>query len=102
MIMIVITGATGALGKLVVEGLLEKVSASQIVAAVRTPAKAHSLAARGVQVREADYARPETLAAAFAGAAKVLLISGNEVGQREVQHNAVIDAAKSAGVRFLA
>lgn len=100
--MIVVTGATGKLGTLVVHALLKNTPAAQIVAAVRTPAKAAALAARGVQVREADYARPETLAAAFAGASKVLLISSNEVGKRFEQHQAVIDAAKAAKVSFLA
>jgi NAD(P)H dehydrogenase (quinone) len=100
--MIVITGATGQLGSLVIDGLLAKVPASQIVAAVRTPAKAKAFAEKGVQVREADYSRPETLVAAFKGATKLLLISGNEIGQRVVQHKAVIDAAKAAGVKLLA
>jgi NAD(P)H dehydrogenase (quinone) len=100
--MIVVTGATGKLGSLVVEGLLQKVPANQIIAAVRTPDKASGLGARGVQIREADYSRPETLNAAFAGATKVLLISGNELGQRVAQHKAVVDAAKAAGVRLLA
>jgi len=100
--MIAITGATGHLGRLVVEGLLQKVPANQIIAAVRTPVKAKDLEAKGVQVREADYTRPETLASAFAGVTKVLLISGSELGRRVTQHKAVIDAAKAAGVRFLA
>ena len=100
--MIAITGATGELGTLVVEGLLEKIPASQIIAAARTPGKAKDFADRGVRVREADYSRPETLNKAFAGATKVLLISGNELGQRVPQHEAVIDAAKAAGVELLA
>ncbi len=99
--MIVVTGATGQLGRLVVDGLLEKTSPDQVVAAVRDPRKADDLAARGVQVREADYDRPETLAAAFAGAEKVLLISSSTPGQRLAQHQAVIDAAREAGVRHL-
>ncbi|WNV83401.1 SDR family oxidoreductase [Umezawaea sp. Da 62-37] len=99
--MIVVTGATGHLGKLVVEALLRKVPASEVVAAVRTPAKAADLAERGVQVRTADYTDPASLVAAFAGADKVLLISGNEVGQRLPQHTAVINAAKEAGVAHL-
>ncbi|MFT4112441.1 SDR family oxidoreductase [Silvibacterium sp.] len=100
--MIVVTGATGQLGQLVIESLLTRVPAGEIVAAVRNPAKAAGFAAKGVQVREADYARPETLATAFAGATKVLLISGNEVGQRIPQHKAVIDAAKAAGAKLIA
>lgn len=101
--MIVVTGATGPLGRQVVENLLERgVPAGKIVAAVRTPAKAADLAERGVQVREADYDRPETLAPAFAGAQKVLLISGSEIGKRVQQHRNAIDAAVAAGVPFLA
>src|SRR4051794_9054163 len=100
--MIVVTGATGKLGNLVVEALLEKVAAKDVAVAVRDPQKAAALAARGVQVRTADYSKRETLAAAFAGAEKLLLISSSEVGQRAAQHRAVIDAAKEAGVRFIA
>ncbi|MFI5593377.1 SDR family oxidoreductase [Amycolatopsis sp. NPDC051758] len=97
--MIVVTGATGQLGRLVVDGLLAKTS--QVVAAVRDPRKADDLAARGVQVREADYDRPETLATAFAGAEKVLLISSSTPGQRLAQHEAVVKAAQEAGARHL-
>jgi NAD(P)H dehydrogenase (quinone) len=101
-IMIVVTGATGQLGGLVIDELLKTTKAKEIIVAVRTPAKANGLADRGIQVREADYSRPETLATAFEGASKLLLISGNDLGKREEQHKAVIDAAKSAGVAFLA
>lgn len=100
--MIVVTGASGQLGRLTVEELLRTVPAEQIVAAVRTPAKVADLAARGVQVREADYARPETLRVALRDARKVLLISGSEVGQRVTQHRAVVDAAQHAGAGLLA
>ena len=100
--MIVVTGASGALGQLVVEGLLEKVPAAQIVAAVRDPAKVAHLAARGVQVRRADYEDAASLDAALKGADRVLLVSANVVGKREAQHRAVIDAAKRAGVKLLA
>ncbi|KQV59677.1 NAD(P)H-binding protein [Duganella sp. Root336D2] len=100
--MIVVTGASGALGQLVVQGLLEKVPAAQIVAAVRDPAKAAHLAARGVQLRRADYTDPASLDSALAGAERVLLVSGNEVGKRSAQHRAVVDAAKRAGVKLLA
>lgn len=100
--MIVITGASGQLGRLVIEALLQKVPAGEIVAAVRSPEKVADLAARGVQVRVADYDQPASLAAAFAGADKLLLISANEVGRRVPQHRAVIEAAKAAGVGLLA
>ncbi|KPW76646.1 MULTISPECIES: SDR family oxidoreductase [Pseudomonas syringae group] len=100
--MIVVTGATGQLGRLVIEQLLTRVPASQVIAAVRNPEKAADLSALGVQVRQADYSQPSTLNSAFAGAEKLLLISSSEVGQRLPQHKAVIDAAKSAGVRLFA
>ena len=100
--MIAITGATGQLGCLVVQALLQSVPAAHIVAAVRTPAKAQDLAALGVQVRQADYTQPDTLRAAFAGVDKLLLISSSEVGQRAAQHHAVVDAAKAAGVKLIA
>lgn len=100
--MIAITGATGQLGRLVIQSLLKKVPAARIVAAVRSPEKAQDLAALGVQLRQADYARPATLATAFAGVDQVLLISSNELGQRVAQHQAVIDAARTAGVKLLA
>ncbi|MET8234184.1 SDR family oxidoreductase [Micromonospora sp. NPDC005298] len=101
--MITVTAATGHLGRLVVEDLLQRgIPAGQIVAAARNPAKAADLAERGVQVREADYSRPETLAAAFAGTDKLLLISGNEVGQRLQQHTNVVQAAAAAGVQLIA
>lgn len=100
--MIVVTGATGQLGRLVIDALLRTQPAAQIVAAVRSPDKAADLAARGVQVRKADYSQLETLDGALAGAEKVLLISSSEVGQRASQHQAVIDAAKRADVALLA
>ncbi|WP_326699252.1 SDR family oxidoreductase [Streptomyces sp. NBC_01754] len=99
---IVVTGATGALGRLVVEQLLATVPAGQVVAVVRDKEKATPLAARGVELRIADYGRPETLAGAFRAGDRVLLISGSEVGSRTAQHTAVIDAAKTAGVAQLA
>jgi NAD(P)H dehydrogenase (quinone) len=99
--MIVITGASGQLGCLVIARLLETVPASQIIAAVRDPKKVADLAAKGVQVRQADYSQPATLDGAFKGAERVLLISSSEVGQRLVQHQAVIDAAKRQGVKLL-
>lgn len=95
---IAITGASGQLGRLVVEKLKATVPAEQVVALVRTPAKAADL---GVETREADYAKPETLEAALAGVDKLLLISSSEVGQRTTQHKNAIEAAKKAGVKHL-
>lgn len=100
--MIVITGASGQLGRLVIDALLKKLPAGEIVAAVRNPQKVADLAARGVQVRQADYDQPDSLAAAFRGADKLLLISGSEVGRRVPQHRAAIEAAKAVGVGLLA
>jgi len=100
--MIVITGASGQLGRLVIDKLLKTVPAGEIVAAVRTPAKVADLAARGVQVRQADYTQPATLDSAFKGADKLLLISSSELGQRAAQHRAVIEAAKRAAVKLVA
>ncbi|HJQ34125.1 MAG TPA: SDR family oxidoreductase [Pyrinomonadaceae bacterium] len=92
---IAITGATGQLGRLVVEKLKAKVPASEIVALARTPEKASGL---GVEAREADYERPETLERALKGVDTLLLVSSNEVGKRAAQHRNVIEAAKKAGV----
>jgi NAD(P)H dehydrogenase (quinone) len=99
---IVVTGATGHLGRLVIDELLARVPADQVVAVVRDVEKASELAARGVELRVADYSEPETLENAFKTGDTVLLISGNEMGQRIAQHQAVIAAAQEAGVVRLA
>lgn len=99
--MIAITGATGQLGRLVIQQLLQTLPAEQLIAAVRSPDKATDLQALGVQVREADYSNPQTLRTAFAGVNKLLLISSSEVGQRAAQHANVIAAARDAGVALL-
>jgi NAD(P)H dehydrogenase (quinone) len=100
---IVITGATGQLGRHVVEALLERsVPAGEIVAAGRSVEKLAGFAARGVQVKAMDYADASSVASALKGARKVLLISGSEVGQRVEQHRTVIEAAKAEDVELLA
>ncbi|WP_406716399.1 SDR family oxidoreductase [Streptomyces althioticus] len=100
---IVVTGASGKLGRHVVEQLLEKVPAGQVTAVVRSPEKVADLAERGVRVAVADYNAPETFDGLFTAGDKVLLISGNEFDKGRVrQHSAVIDAAKAAGVALLA
>lgn len=100
--MIVVTAASGQLGRLVVQELLKSVPASQIVAGVRSPEKAKDLAGTGVQVRELDYTKPQTIQAALAGVKKLLLISSNAVGSRAAEHKNVIDAAKKVGVELIA
>lgn len=100
---IVVTGATGNLGRLVVEGLLEKVPADRITAVVRSADRAGPFAARGVRIAVADYNTPATFDGVFSAGDKVLLISGNEFDKGRVgQHEAVIDAARTAGVALLA
>lgn len=93
-----ITGATGHLGRIVVNRLKEKIPAQNIAALVRTPDKAADL---GVEVREFDYNKPENLADALKGIDTLLLISANEIGQRARQHSNVIEAAKKAGVKWI-
>ena len=100
--MIAITGATGQLGRLVIEQLLKTVPANQIVAIVRNPAKAEALSQQGIVVRQGDYTDQAALTTALKGVEKLLLISSSEVGQRATQHQNVINAAKAAGVTFVA
>jgi NAD(P)H dehydrogenase (quinone) len=100
--MIVVTGATGHLGRLVIASLLKNVPPSNIIAAARNGEKARDLAAMGVQVRIADYNDPPAWDAVLQGADKVLLISSSELGRRVKQHSSVIDAAMRADVKLLA
>ena len=97
-----VAGATGQLGRLVLGELLGMVEPDDIVAIGRDPAKLADFAAKGVAVRAADYDQPETLGAALAGVDRLLLISGSALGQRPRQHAAVIDAAKAAGLGYIA
>lgn len=100
--MIAITGATGQLGQHVINNLLKTVPASEIVAIVRNPAKADALSQKGITVRQADYTDQAAFTTALSGVEKLLLISSSEVGQRATQHQNVINAAKAAGVKFIA
>jgi NAD(P)H dehydrogenase (quinone) len=93
-----VTGATGQLGRLVIEKLKEKVSSENIVALVRSTQKAVDM---GVEAREFDYSKPDNLANALKGIDNLLLISSNEIGQRATQHKSVIEAAKKAGVKWI-
>ena len=100
--MIAVTGASGKLGSLVLDGLLKVVRQDQLVAIVRTPEKAARFTAQGAQVRHGDYDKPDTLVPALAGVKRLLLVSGMDMGRRVQQHRAVIEAAKAAGVELLA
>lgn len=98
-----VTGATGQLGRLAVDDLIERgTPAGDIVAVVRDEAKASGLADRGVTVRVADYADTAALTTAFAGVDRLLFISGSEVGSRVAQHSSVVDAAVAAQVGLVA
>ncbi|MDO2934512.1 SDR family oxidoreductase [Paeniglutamicibacter sulfureus] len=100
---ILVTGATGKLGRLVVEALLERnVPAEQIVAGGRNLSRLADLAQLGVKVRAMDYSDPASLREAFTGVEKLLLVSGSEPGPRVAQHLDVIETAKEAGVQLLA
>ena len=99
---IVVTGATGHLGRLAVEALVERgVPAADVVATGRRTETLTDLAERGVVVRTADYDDEASLEEALAGADRLLLVSGSEVGQRVRQHGNAIAAARAAGVGFI-
>ena len=100
---LLVTGASGHLGHLAVESLLQRgVPAGDVVAIARTPESIADLTERGVEVRRADYDDRASLEAAFAGVDRLLFVSGSAVGQRIVQHTNVIEAAKASGVGFVA
>src|SRR5947209_18195133 len=92
---IAITGATGHLGRLVIRQMKDNAPGAEIIALVRSMARASDL---GVTAREADYGKPQTLDTALTGVDTLLLISSNEVGRRGTQHRNVIEAATKAGV----
>ena len=100
--LIAVTGASGQLGRLAIQFLLSRHPAARILAIARDPAKIADLAEAGVQVRQGDYDRPDTLDAALAGVERLLLVSSSEIGKRAPQHQAVIDAAIRAGVSLVA
>ncbi|MGU3472852.1 SDR family oxidoreductase [Paenibacillus sp. D51F] len=98
-----VTGATGNLGTLVVETLLKSIPASHLAVSVRNPEKAEGLRARGVEVREGDFDRPETLDSAFAGIDRLLIISADGDNETRIrQHTNAVAAAERAGVKFIA
>jgi NAD(P)H dehydrogenase (quinone) len=101
---LIITGASGHLGRATAEALLstEGVEASDVVLVTRDPSKLDDLAARGATVRRGDFDDPATLGDAFAGATRVLLISTDVVGARVAGHRNAIDAAAAAGAQLIA
>jgi NAD(P)H dehydrogenase (quinone) len=99
--MILVTGATGQLGALVIEKLLKKIPADKIVAVGRNIEKLNGLKSRGVQVRTMDYDNLESVDAAFLGVEKVVLISSSEIGKRFSQHQNVIEVARHKQVKHL-
>lgn len=99
--MILITGATGQLGGIVVENVLKKIPANQVAVLVRDENKAADLKAKGLESRVGSYHDAASLAAAMSGIDKVLLISSNDFNDRLGQHKNVIDAAKNAGVKHI-
>jgi NAD(P)H dehydrogenase (quinone) len=99
---IVITGASGQLGRLTAELVLGRVPASEVILTTRRPEALSALAESGASVRQADFERPQTLAEAFAGGERLLLISTDDLDRRAAQHRAVIEAAREAGVRHVA
>jgi NAD(P)H dehydrogenase (quinone) len=100
--MIIITGANGAFGRAAANRLMERLSPAELILTSRTPQKLADFAARGAQVRFADFDDPASLRAAFAGGQKMLLISTARVGTRVGQHKNAIDAAVAAGVKHIA
>ena len=100
--MIIVTGANGQLGRAITEHLLTRLPAAQVGVSVRDPAPAKSLADRGVRVRQADFADPQSLLSAFEGATQLLLVSSNaraSGGDAIGQHRSAIAAAKAVGAR---
>jgi NAD(P)H dehydrogenase (quinone) len=98
---LVITGASGHLARRAAERVLETAAPEELILTTRNPPALVSFAARGVTVRQADFADPHTLRAAFAGGERLLLVSATDLAQRTAQHRAAIDAAKAAGVRHV-
>ncbi|MFA6470245.1 MAG: SDR family oxidoreductase [Bacteroidota bacterium] len=99
--MILITGATGKLGRTTVDHLLKVLPASSLAVLARDPEKAADLKALGVDVRRGDYKNPASLTAAFAGIEKLFLVSSSDLADRSTQHINVVDAAKAAGVKHI-
>lgn len=100
---ILVTGATGKLGSKVVEALLKKIPADQLAVSVRNPEKAAGLRTLGVEVRQGDFDRPETLEQTFAGIDRLLIISADGDNETRIrQHTHAVEAAAKAKVGFIA
>lgn len=98
-----VTGASGQLGRKIVQSLLDlHISPFDVIALARDTAKVEDLAELGVRTRRADYNEPASLDAALEGVDRLVLVSGSEVGQRAAQHKAVLEAAEKAGVQRIA
>jgi NAD(P)H dehydrogenase (quinone) len=98
MIMIIVTGANGQLGRAIIERLLTRVPSEQIGVSVRDPYKAQALTQQGVRVRQGNFADPASLVHAFEGATQVLIVSSDSSGEEGIRlHRAAIDAAKQVG-----
>lgn len=97
---LLVTGASGHLGRMAVEELLAR-GATNVVAGTRDPSKLADLAERGVEVRKVDFNDPTSLTTAFAGVERLLIVSTDGVGTRVVQHTAAVEAAKAAGVKHI-
>ncbi|MCC2599569.1 SDR family oxidoreductase [Sphingobacterium sp. FBM7-1] len=93
-----ITGATGQLGRLVVEKLKQRVDTENLVALVRSPDKASDL---NIEARPFDYTKSAALSDSLQDVDHLLLISGSEIGQRKIQHQNIIEAAQAAGVKWI-
>ena len=98
---ILVTGASGNIGRLTLQHLLKRVPASDLVGLVRDPAKATDLAAAGIEIRQGDYFDYDGLVRAFEGIAKVMLVSATAFTDRNTQHQNVISAARQAGVKHI-
>jgi NAD(P)H dehydrogenase (quinone) len=101
MSVVVVTGASGQLGRLVAEELLDRMPPSELVLVTRHPEAIADLGERGATVRRGDFDEPDSLAQAFEGGERMLLISTLAVGRRVPQHRAAIEAASAAGIQHL-
>src|SRR5256885_13775644 len=95
---VIVTGASGNVGRLVAENLMERVSPEQVILVTRRPEALSEFRARGATVRYGDFDDPDSLPAALAGGQRMLLTSTDAVGRRVAQHRTAIDAAVAAGI----